>query len=89
MVNNQRSFIIASFYDEIGFFEKKTDFVEFPNSKQHTPPRCIDNLLYFGCRSASADYLYREELERYNAEGQLQLRVAFSRDQVTLNGFRL
>jgi len=44
-----------------------------------------DNLLYFGCRSASADYLYREELERYNVEGQLRLRVAFSRDQEEKN----
>ncbi|KAF8322810.1 riboflavin synthase domain-like protein [Cantharellus anzutake] len=44
-----------------------------------------DNLLYFGCRSASADYLYREELEGYVANGHLRLRLAFSRDQVIEN----
>jgi cytochrome P450/NADPH-cytochrome P450 reductase len=36
-------------------------------------------LLFFGCRHPDQDYLYREELERYAAEGIVELHVAFSR----------
>ncbi len=40
------------------------------------------NWLFFGGRSASADYLYREELEAMYADGHLtRLDTAFSRDQ--------
>eukprot|EP00611_Tribonema_gayanum_P027839 TRINITY_DN699_c0_g1_i2.p2 TRINITY_DN699_c0_g1~~TRINITY_DN699_c0_g1_i2.p2 ORF type:complete len:269 (-),score=115.23 TRINITY_DN699_c0_g1_i2:336-1142(-) len=39
-------------------------------------------VLYFGCRSAQRDYLYRAELEAFLADGTLTaLRTAFSRDQ--------
>lgn len=38
-------------------------------------------LLYFGCRNKSHDYIYQEELEAWQEEGLLDLRVAFSRDQ--------
>jgi cytochrome P450/NADPH-cytochrome P450 reductase len=36
-------------------------------------------LLFFGCRHPDQDYLYREELERYAADGIVELHVAFSR----------
>jgi cytochrome P450/NADPH-cytochrome P450 reductase len=36
-------------------------------------------LLFFGCRHPERDYLYRDELERYAAEGIVELHVAFSR----------
>jgi sulfite reductase (NADPH) flavoprotein alpha-component len=40
------------------------------------------NWLFFGGRSSSADFLYREELEGMRADGHLtQLDTAFSRDQ--------
>lgn len=38
--------------------------------------------LFFGCRSSGEDFIYREELERYVAEGVLdELVTAFSREQ--------
>ena len=37
--------------------------------------------LYFGCRNKDTDYLYREELEKYQNEGVISLHTAFSRDQ--------
>ncbi|XP_078535757.1 NADPH--cytochrome P450 reductase isoform X2 [Lissotriton helveticus] len=41
-----------------------------------------DTVLYYGCRHANEDYLYKEELKRFHEEGVLtQLNVAFSRDQ--------
>jgi cytochrome P450 / NADPH-cytochrome P450 reductase len=36
-------------------------------------------LLFFGCRHPDQDYLYRDELERYAADGIVELHVAFSR----------
>ena len=40
------------------------------------------NWLFFGGRSATSDYLYREELEAMRADGHLtRLDTAFSRDQ--------
>ena len=40
------------------------------------------NWLFFGERSAATDFLYREELEKMQADGHLtQLHTAFSRDQ--------
>ncbi|HEY0394852.1 MAG TPA: cytochrome P450 [Candidatus Elarobacter sp.] len=36
-------------------------------------------LLFFGCRRPDQDYLYRDELERYAADGIAELHVAFSR----------
>ncbi len=35
--------------------------------------------LYFGCRSPESDFLYRDELEAYAAEGLVRLHTAFSR----------
>ena len=39
-------------------------------------------ILYFGCKSRSMDYIYRDELEAFEEEGTLsQLHLAFSREQ--------
>ncbi len=37
--------------------------------------------LFFGCRNEAIDFIYREELEKYVADGVLTLHTAFSRDQ--------
>ncbi len=40
------------------------------------------NILYFGCRKRSQDFLYEQELDGFQKEGILdKLRVAFSREQ--------
>jgi sulfite reductase alpha subunit-like flavoprotein len=38
--------------------------------------------MFFGCRSKEADCHYRDELEAMASSGDLQFRVAASRDQV-------
>ncbi|XP_037974141.2 NADPH--cytochrome P450 reductase isoform X1 [Plutella xylostella] len=38
-------------------------------------------LLYFGCRHKDQDYIYQEELEEFERNGDVQLKLAFSRDQ--------
>jgi sulfite reductase alpha subunit-like flavoprotein len=40
------------------------------------------NTIYFGCRKRDCDFLFRADWERWAADGQLELRAAFSRDQV-------
>ena len=40
-----------------------------------------ENVLYFGCRHSSRDYLYKEELEQLASENKVTLHTAFSRDQ--------
>ncbi len=40
------------------------------------------SVLFFGCRNSNEDYIYREELEGYLADGTLNaLYTAFSREQ--------
>nr|UCK81639.1 NADPH--cytochrome P450 reductase [Arenicola marina] len=39
-------------------------------------------ILYFGCRKRAEDFIYEDELERYQADGTLsKIHLAFSRDQ--------
>ncbi|KAL6080194.1 Sulfite reductase [NADPH] flavoprotein alpha-component [Balamuthia mandrillaris] len=40
-----------------------------------------ENMLYFGCRYSSCDFLYRDEFKALEKAGKLTLRTAFSRDQ--------
>lgn len=40
-------------------------------------------LVYFGCRNKDSDYIYEDELVKYEQSGLLTLRVAFSRDQAS------
>nr|AVL92922.1 cytochrome P450 reductase [Ostrinia furnacalis] len=40
-----------------------------------------ENILYFGCRHRNQDYIYQNELEDYEKNGDVILNVAFSRDQ--------
>ncbi|XP_046964490.1 NADPH--cytochrome P450 reductase isoform X1 [Vanessa cardui] len=40
-----------------------------------------DTILYFGCRHRDQDYIYQEELEEYEKNGDVILHTAFSRDQ--------
>ena len=36
-------------------------------------------MLFFGCRNPEEDFIYREELEKFAADGVCELLVAFSR----------
>ena len=38
-------------------------------------------MLFFGCRHRDHDYMYREELETFAAEGLVELHTAFSREE--------
>lgn len=40
-----------------------------------------ETILYFGCRKQSEDFIYEEELRKYEESGVLKMHVAFSRDQ--------
>lgn len=43
-------------------------------------------LMYFGCRDADKDYIYRQELEQWEAQGVVQMRPAFSRQGEAAGG---
>lgn len=55
-----------------------------PNNNKKFGPA----LLYFGCRDADEDYLYREELARWEAQGVVQVRPAFSQRSSSLSSWR-
>jgi len=41
---------------------------------------CGENLLFFGCRHESKDFIYKDELKEFEKEGVITLHTAFSRD---------
>ncbi|KAJ3190424.1 NADPH-dependent diflavin oxidoreductase 1 [Gaertneriomyces sp. JEL0708] len=43
--------------------------------------KATDNMLFFGCRNQDKDFLFKEEFEQHEANNELQLVTAFSRDQ--------
>lgn len=48
--------------------------------KDNVDLKSVQNILFFGCRNKEYDFIYREELEKYESEGFLTLYTAFSRD---------
>ena len=38
------------------------------------------SLLFFGCRTSEGDYLYEDELSRYEADGVVKVDAVFSRE---------
>jgi len=55
---------------------------EFAFLKKQTPSIDVDSHLYFGCKNASKDFIYEEEMKGALQEGVLKsLNLAFSRDQ--------
>ena len=44
---------------------------------------CGENLLFFGCRHESKDFIYKDELKEFEKEGVITLHTAFSRDTVS------
>ena len=56
-----------------------------PNAHGTAPglaTRVGETHFFFGCRNKDVDFIYREEMEKYAAEGSLTLHTAFSRDEV-------
>ncbi|XP_063707533.1 NADPH--cytochrome P450 reductase [Culicoides brevitarsis] len=56
-------------------------FIQERNMTREEGKTVGDTILYFGCRKKSEDYIYQEELEEYERNGTLTLKLAFSRDQ--------
>ncbi|KAI8326131.1 riboflavin synthase domain-like protein [Martensiomyces pterosporus] len=54
-------------------------FMSFIQKRRHDG--ASDNYLFFGCRSKSKDFYYRDELESWQSDRSLHLYCAFSRDQ--------
>mmetsp|Transcript_18882 Transcript_18882/g.26614 ORF Transcript_18882/g.26614 Transcript_18882/m.26614 type:complete len:622 (+) Transcript_18882:33-1898(+) len=46
----------------------------------------INNVLFFGCRFESKDYLYKSELEELKMKGKISLFTAFSREEIGEGG---
>eukprot|EP01126_Amoeba_proteus_P047685 TRINITY_DN5461_c0_g1_i2.p1 TRINITY_DN5461_c0_g1~~TRINITY_DN5461_c0_g1_i2.p1 ORF type:complete len:356 (+),score=87.52 TRINITY_DN5461_c0_g1_i2:67-1068(+) len=62
-----------------GFLQERRHLLGLSENKEIPVGECH---LYFGCRNPEEDYMYREELEGYVADGTLtKLHLAFSRIQ--------
>lgn len=48
--------------------------------ERHISNASGDNILFFGCRHEDRDFLYKDELKRWEKEGHVELYTAFSRD---------
>ena len=56
-----------------GFLQERADL-----QRQGAP--IGPSILFFGCRDSATDYLYADELARFEADGVTELQVAFSRE---------
>lgn len=55
-------------------------FRGFVQERANTPTRLAPALLFYGCRGADKDDMYRAELDAYEARGVVKIHRAFSRD---------
>ncbi|KAJ3540280.1 hypothetical protein NM208_g5131 [Fusarium decemcellulare] len=65
----------------------------FVQERQHLAQKFNENkggpvILYYGCRDADVDYLFRAELEEAERQGVMQVRPSFSQSSEKSNGFR-
>lgn len=56
-------------------------FIQERFSSKEDGKQVGQTVLYFGCRKKTEDYIYQEEFEKYENNGLLTLKLAFSRDQ--------
>ena len=57
----------------LGFLQERTK-----NADQNQNQKC-NNTLYYGCRHPDLDYLFKEELQKYQKQDLLNLEMCFSR----------
>ncbi|XP_030746879.1 NADPH--cytochrome P450 reductase isoform X1 [Sitophilus oryzae] len=56
-------------------------FIQERFSSKEDGKQVGQTVLYFGCRKKTEDYIYQAEFEKYENNGLLTLKLAFSRDQ--------
>jgi len=57
-------------------------FIQSRDSERQAGKKIGEMSLYFGCRHKEQDFIYRDEIEKYEADGTLsKVHLAFSRDQ--------
>jgi NADPH-ferrihemoprotein reductase len=55
---------------------------KFQSLKSGNKVNNVSNTLYFGCQNRNIDYIYNDEIEKYNDEGTIsKLNLAFSREK--------
>ena len=68
------------------FIEERVSAAVGSEEYRHSLPtgsKVADTMLFFGCRSRSADFFFRDEWQSLVAQNCLTLHTAFSRDQVS------
>jgi len=55
-------------------------FLQERAAQQASGASVATSLLFFGCRTSEADYLYADELRRYEADGVVEVDAVFSRE---------